>query len=469
MTITLYNSTYFLRLDADYDVRFGSALGAPEARTIFSEPFGRGFAPLAAVNYGNRTAPLSLRIFGTSQDDWIVQSRQIHNLLNDAERYQQSGGSDGDQAFLSVQFGAMTNAIEYEVLRGDLKDDGFAQPSMTITGAPYLIDVPLVLVLRPFGRPQALTSTLTSALTLKTDYAYTTSGIPGDRETPLKLTLQLQPGDTMGRALVGRRTANNLSNFHFALEAEPTTFPDYQVSATGSGTTYAVVSSTAAHGENLARITWTATGLGVGATGSFSLTWTLTAHLEDQRGRFAVFVNMPVRNAGFTTAQLSYGGSSGDRLLLNAIAPVSGLNYLGIIDIPAMDTPPSTPLQSMKLRLTGYTSGASVQFTVADIDNLWLMPIDEQYLDVPFSTVTAAADQLVDDNLSLMPSLSVVDSSGDAKDGLFTNPIDSRFTLKPGIANGFYAITARTTSSGLDLTDSIKFGLDYWPQYDLFR
>ena len=111
----------------------------------------------------------------------------------------------------------------------------------------------------------------------------------------------------------------------------------------------------------------------------------------------------------------------------------------------------------------------------ADFDCLYLVPIDEWYLDLTCSAQLSAQDQIIIDGLLPQPSIYVRDSTGVLQPELVTpsgNYALERM-IEPGRDNRWFVIALRDdaleTASGHDLTDVFTLTFDYHPLYHRFR
>ncbi len=87
--VRLYNSSYIADLSdsSAYGIQDGGRLGIPSAQRIYSEVWGKGFSPLSAIDYRNRTAELAVHVVGTSHDNLIVNYRQAALIILQTREY----------------------------------------------------------------------------------------------------------------------------------------------------------------------------------------------------------------------------------------------------------------------------------------------------------------------------------------------------------------------------------------------
>ncbi len=475
LAVILQNASYFLDLSsAPYAVEFGSGLGLPQEDVVMARPWGRGYSPLAGVNPGNRMAPIKIAITGTSLDDWIMNSRQVHQILRQAQEFNQSGGMRGDRAYLSLQLAGMTYAIEYDIITAQMDDGAFAQPQMTRTTAPYMRQVAVNLEMRPYGRPQQLSRSSSSILSNGLS-SHIIAAPAGDRPAPARMSMKLtSSGNSFQRAIVWRRSRGNVNNWIYALEAETGAHTGYVTSDITTATDIGLsnVANATAHASGVLRLTNHTTTL---HTLRPILNWTINDNLSDFYGRYRVFITKPTDAGAYVTAfQLTYGGTAGTDIVLPSVTSHGGIMELGIIEIPARRLPVDAIVTSFIMTLRATTAaGGNVNARTADLDVIYLVPADEQIADVTFSAIvgsatTASGAVMVDDNLALAPALYAADASGDVTKQYPTDVLDSHFALEPGIDNLFGALTF-TASDSYNLGHAQQITVEYFPLFDLFR
>lgn len=478
----LYNASYIVDLSDSsiHGLREGSTLGQPAIKRVFSDVWKRGYNTLGGISYDNREVILMIRIKGTSLDNWITNSRQIKQLLFDLERYWETDGLDGGRGYLSIKLNGMTNAVEFDVLAGQLEDEAVFKYSMTLnTSAPILIDVPLRLIVKPFARPQNRTITTSGTLTNGAAAGYTLSAPSGDLSlaSPLRLTFQGAASDTPARILTGRKTY--APNFQHMLEAETTTGTYYNAALTNPGTgTMAVAAVGAASGGNVARLTG---GTGGQTSSGVILTWTIkTPYVQDFFGTYRVFLRIDAQSGTWTSAtvQLKYGGSAGTTISRTAQAYTSsGSDYLielGRMTIPHAQQPINAAPSNFIFTVT-VSAVASSSNPTLDFDCIYLLPIDEEALDYCANAAFTSQDQLISDSLLTQPMLYMLDSTGKLTYPTFTVNMDSRFSVLCGRATRWFTIMLRTGVGSYpsfmthDLTDQYTLSFDYYSLYGMFR
>jgi len=469
LAITLSDGTTTVNLETktNYGVRRGSRLGVPAYNRIFSEPWGRGFHPLVGVNVGNRTAEFVIRQTGSSLDNWITVSRNVHNLLRNAEWYHESGGIRGAAVTLSVQLDGATNATVFDVLGGELHDDQFAVSFMQDTSAPKQTEVPLTLILKPYGRPSSATTT-TSGTLGNGDDTYTLSAPAGDREAPVKITFQSGAASVFQRVILARRTRGTVANFTWLMECETGDHGDYAVTDVETSGNFSLsnVSDAAAHGGSKLRIAHTNAGADADAD---IIQFEIQANLADHYGRFRVFLHSLAGSGDVAGIRLVYGGDNGKDISNARVDdPVTADSIidLGIMEIPHRQNPLGVTLNSFKFRLQGTFNSGTFNW---DIDNIYLIPVDEQYMDVQTSVAAAAQDKLVNDNTAVVPMIYLTDSADVLQPEHITANADTRFTVVPGKDNLWLCLFAINTDGVIDMTDTFTLSFSYYPLYELFR
>lgn len=487
LNIDIYNSSYFLELDDStiYGIHYEGAnsLGVPSVQRIYQEVWGKGYAPPSAVDYGNRQASLEIMLKGTSLDNLIVNYRQLEIILLQAQEYWATKGVSGDRAFLSIQLAGMTNPIEYEILDGILGAGGIFQYIIKNTSAPKLAKIPLSLTLRPWGRPQALTRVASGSLnngggTGATGGTYSMAAPVGDVPAPVKVSFAVDTGNY--RYLLARRTVGNVANFAtlWPIQCEVSGGTGYTVTSieTSGNLTLADVAVAGASGGNVNRLTHAATGTDTNVP---LLRFTINDNLSDIRGRFRVFLRVDAgANSGSgETLHLRYGRiDEGFPIVLSAVAmnrtnSADALFDMGEIMIPAYASPQDAVQTSFIFDL--YGTFTSAVFTI-DLDCIYLMPVDEEILDVRFTTLTTANDIIIADHLAITPSIYQTDSTGVIVSNNQTVFRNTRFHAGQGNVNLWLPLVMRGTGSSDAaeqhiLAHTLTLTFDYPPQYALLR
>lgn len=423
-------------------------------------------------------------------DDWVVNYRQITDVLEQVHAYwEPSNPGIGDRAYLSVQLGAMTNTMVYEVLGGELDVGNFAQDILTANASsPLFIAAKLHLTLKPYGRPQAMT-TVTSAA-VKNGGGVSASGavyvmpatVTGEVATPVRVTVQPDSSAPYRRGIFFRKTHGNASNYIFdfntdAVSGAGTTYPGYTVVRDVQGTlaTATTTGVAGAHGGSVLRFTQTSNA----ASGSINLTYELTKNLPDMAGRYRGLLRLDqvsATAAAVITWALTHGGASGDSITENAtvsgLAPSSdAVLDMGYITIPKLDG----AINSYKWRVRIKNSNSLGQPVNIDIDAFYLVPVDEAMADIQWTVSATGLSQTVFDDLTepRVPTY-LLDSSGDYVANRPQEYLRTPMFLEPGRANLWGGLLFGATASGNwyaahDLTDTFTFKFDYFPLVNHFR
>lgn len=484
LDVALYNSTITISLsdDTNLGIDWGGALGMPNAQRIYGEAWGRGYSPLAAIDYRERTIELSIQVKASSHDVWISTFRQIEAMLLDVRTYYTTNGTQGDRAVLSVQLNGQTYPLEFDVLDGECSADDIFVPTMQSTTAPRITSVPLTLRVKPFGRTQQLSKSVSGTIVngggvTATNPGYSIGTPNGDVLTPARVTLQATT--TWHRAMIGKKTQVTTAQFPFAVNMETGTGVGYTVtpsSGTNLSSTHAAVAG--AHNGAVGRMEWSSS---ISTAVQPWRTVELTGDFEVWRGDYRVYARIDVLTGKVDYYQFSYGGSSGDAIVLpgstNTTAVLNNfLVDLGVITLPPRFGPLDTPMSSVKMRLSGSIlkdqGGGATTTGHIDLDCLYFMPINEGFTDVLLSNSATALSQLVVDKLQPYPQAYLLDSSGNLTSAQqsvrpFTNTF---FDVTPNVNNIFYALVT-TTSGSMDhnLADTYTLTVEHYPQYVLGR
>ena len=492
LSITLSDGTTTATLTdgTNFDIHYGGLkLGMPTRNRVYAQPWGRGFAPFAGQTDYNRECTIDLFIRGASLDNWNANYRSIAGLLKGTGDYWRSNGAFGAACTLSVQLNGQTNATAYDVLAGDIDANDVGHPSMTITTGPWLSTAKLVLTLKPYGRPTALT-TVTSAVltngggvsggqTTAMSHLFTPLG---DQNAPVRLTITgLSSGaisNASQRFVVGRRTRGLTSNFISVFHAETTiasstgqsTYPGYTVLIPTSGGGIDRVADTSAENGAFTRLR-----MPTGAQNATRrMSWGIDS-ASDFMGSFRVYLRM-ASGAGTATdygLSIGWGGDSATYRASNApvVTPIGAtarIFDMGTITVPLNDAP-TTAVPTMWIHLlASATSGTSAN--AFGVDALYLVPSDEQFVEARFST--AAADILVLNDLSPIPNGYTLTSASVPRSDIITMVQRTPLSVVPGRGNIWVALAmeegAGTTNIGYSLARTFTMSFDYYPLYDQF-
>lgn len=493
LDIRLYNASYLIELDDSsvYGVNMTGGFGMPQGPRTYSQSWGRGYAPLAAVDYQAREATLSIQLGATSLDNWVDTFRQIERLLLDVRRYWAPQnpadiGKDGDRAVLSYQLDGMSFPLEWEILDGECNADAILNTMMTLTTAPRLLEVPIPLRMKPFGRPQALTNVMSGTLnngggTGNTAMTYGLAGSPGDQPSPLRLSVQPTVAGWR-RVIIGKKSRGNTSNFIAAFHADTASTPGgYSVANIGSASAlHQIVANTSAHGGNVNRFRWVP-GATSSSPGSKILRWTINDNLADFYGQHRAYLRIEqfqqatgVSNTASNPIQftLSYGGTSGDLIINNPVSPDTSTKFLldmGIVNIPSPWSADDVPLDAFRIVLQTNRQHNHSDTIWTDLDALFLVPIDEGFADILLNSQATSGDQLRSDPLSPLPSVAVVSSAGNAQQITVQSYTHTFFAATPGQVNLFVPLVINSTLGGHGLTEQMRLSFQYHPSYALGR
>ena len=465
-----------------YNIAHGSGMGVPSIETIFATPWQRGFSPLVDYNVGNRVVTIPMHIKGTSLDTWITNYQQLAQILRDAKDYSASGGRLGARAYLCVQMSGMTNTTVFDVIAGEIPDPAIFRPEMVVdTSRPSTPFVPITFTLKPWGRPEPLSSSTSGTLnngggTGNTASTYTLTDTTGERPAPCRITIT--PSADLRRLIIGKRSRGNVSNFIFVLHCETGAYTGYTTADVEANPNFTVanVVNAAAQGGNVLRLSYTTGG---NVTRAKVITWTINDNLPDFYGRFMVFVRSDAAgHANLTGVGLSYGGSDGSLYQLPSTtlgaAWADRMLPLGVVTIPERPLPYDAVKTSFVMQLD-VTIVTGVTFD-ADFDCLYLVPCDEGYLDIEFSANSTAADKLIIDGLADQPVVYLLNSTGVIPSSN-TRPSAVRgfqpFTIMPG-DNLFAALIVDTATAGSrtgehPLGDTYTLKVERYPLFDQVR
>lgn len=498
-TVTLSDqSAYGLEID-------NVDLGMPTFSRVFSQPWARGYAPLTGRSVQNREMHVGIRIRATSVDTWIANEAAIAALLKAAQDFHESQGRLGKACTFTVQLDGATNATVFDVLAGEINAAQLGRQSLTVTSAPFYRDAMLTLWTKPYGRPASLTSVTSNGLnngggTGNSSGTYTLAAPAGQYDTPLRLTMQ--SAAPLKRFVAGRRTRDNTSNFAriWALNAvatdsatTPSSYPGYTVQRANFGGDFAFARTAEASAHNGAVLTVSASG-GAGETGSrWMIKWKLDENISDLLGRYRAFLRVDRSSGGsasgatanFFAVSLLAGGNSATHETSNPPvvlpkASASQLDYLvdlGTFQIPTRDIGATESISEFWLGLgTSYNFAAGGSSNTRYMfDNLYLIPADEEFLDLRASATNLASnDKLVVDDIWLRPFVAAMTSANVVRPITIEQIARSQIHAVPGRPNLWAALALKGNGSGAiytshDLTDTFNLNFQYHPLSDLYR
>lgn len=424
---------------------------------IWSKPMASYHDLLSGYRLGNRTLSIVSNLFGTSIADWVDNQQNIEEILLMAELYWASGGQEGAKAYLYMQVGGVgAQPVVFDVMAGQLNIPNVFAQNMTVDDPPIYPEAEIILITFPMARSPL--RNLVQSGTLKNGGGTTNTldnfevvPLDGEVQAPSKLTIK--GISTYQRLLIGKKSLNKGSNFLFSLECPTGTPTGYTVTDLGTASglvSLANVVVAAAHNAQVLRVTT----LG-GSGGPFQLIRvSINKNLLDFYGTYRVFLRLNAITGGdtvITAVQLRYGGTGS--LISNASAVPALMTDLGTMKIPEVSIPTDHYNSAFNFELwTTVVDSGAAPFGIQDYNNIYLMPIDEEFADISLSAASSANDQLIFDLLQNLPKTYPVNSSGDLLPSIITSGApDGRFSLSPNRSNRFYALI----SSGVVALDNV--------------
>ena len=151
-----------------------------------------------------------------------------------------------------------------------------------------------------------------------------------------------------------------------------------------------------------------------------------------------------------------------------------GMVDLGTMEIPQrgdlpIDEANVDPSFVFTITLTPILSDANAK--TIDVDAIYLVPIDEDVLDIELSANSTAADQAVSNALLPSPLTYLLASDGFTLRGQqITTRVDSRLSLPPNTPSLFCPLLFEGASTSFgpgthNLADTLTLNLQWWPQY----
>lgn len=394
----------------------GGSLGTVDLGAQYTNVWQRGYRPLVSQNYGNREVTLSIQLRGTSHDDLHTNYRLMAQVIAEAASYHVSGGQQGAAAHLCVQLPGATNTTTYDLIGGQVPEMPLFQHSTQSLTSPYVVSLSVVLWLKPWGATQALTRASkvvavwgggTSTVVPNAQVLSITPSSNMTREAPIRLTFQQTLGGSVITNLptiIARRSKGNVANWTPHLQAEIGTASNYTVTSGAiTSCTISNVANASAQGGTLLVVNNNA--MTAATTSGVAATWTLNKHVGDMSGRHRAYLNVE-KLGRCHSPNLTYGGASGDTITLTTMEVNVGHNYMGIIEIPD-----DVLNNAFKIQL--HVKIAAGVSNTARYDSLTLVPIDEQYFSGSGPDGGWTSKQLIIDGLSIMPQVTLLDSSGD--------------------------------------------------------
>jgi hypothetical protein len=465
---------------AIYGVGEQHSISQPVANLIFAPIFGGYQDPLVGVDYANRQADFALHIRGDTYAEWSDAYRDVIRALLDTQDYWAPTISrPGARAYLRVRQVGQVEAMEYDVLASPGLSAGTIREFFWPDN--YTPNVPLNLVLSPWGRTQGLTKQY-SGIWGTQDWFIQPDPL-GDYPTRSRVTIQNLGGGHMTgsgnlnirRGFLGKKSGIDPTKLitNFSLVAG--TYTGYVVSYPTNSITEAFVE----HGL------WpTARYLSVTTAGAVTndnmVKVSINANLKDFVGSYRVICNMV--SAGSPSLgpnlRLTYGGDAGTAIsndlvtiATNGQAFDDGLFDLGPMYIPHIFQPDNIPITEFNFGIQITTTGSVSATRFAGV---YLIPIDEGYVDFEASADLPRLDRIVIDDLGKSLAYYVVDNNGLMQQDLISFANYRSFTLLPGVENIWYFVSAYDKYTGLTpnsfggLPTAIRsLTLDYYPLFSL--
>ncbi len=384
-TITLWEDA-----DNNYKIRpRGLSMPAPAVKASYvSNPFLDG-GKLAAASYDNRVITMVLHLMGTSHTDLKSRIRAIQRRLNDAEKRTLLGY--GDLVYLEYQWGDTDGeSIYFDVLRGDFQM--VSDFSIRMLDNFFVIDAPLTLVCKPFGRyaNQDFTQTVLENYSYATDNAYNymdivTAEAYGDQ--PAKMYIKLVMANCAGtkKLWVAKRSGDRYNDILWREGEAETNTTDIK----GVGVTFSDEAEAGLSAGNYKKLNFNSGGGSGGNEAIGRMNYNLTG---PPRGKFRVLIYCRVDTedaADFARISWGFGWSYGSKT--HTPTEAAGEYYqcaandtleildLGIIDIPPIAESEIAGISTFQLRIFQY---ATESLTINEdydweIDYIFLVPVDE--------------------------------------------------------------------------------------------
>lgn len=474
--------------DSDvYGFRMGSSLGFADHKLIFSEAWQHGHQPIVGKTPINRIAEFTALLKGTSLDDLIANFRDLQQVFTDAEEYGESRGVSGAKAYLSVKLDGATYPTVYDVIGGQARWSNTFDFEAQNTTEPRVLDIPVAILCKPFGRPQLLTVDVSGTLNngggvSNTNATYSQPAPLGEVPTPAKVTIKLAAGDDGMRFLMGKKSNGNIANFLPILHLEEGTHTSHVVTdieSSGLFTQASAAPAVAANNSLVEQIDVTSPASPVSQ--HISLRIVINDNLRDFYGRYRVFLRLAQVGDIFTALgfRLTYGGDPATSDLGTVLNPITYLSTpntddrlvdLGNMTIPYPDDTRGTVVEQFKMILdytwvvTGVGDGNDLE-----LDCLILVPNDEGFLDALLPASSGAQAILVFDALEEELACYLTDSAGILQTLRPALTGSRPFMVQPGKINRWVPIILNSALDGHDLTDQMTLEVKYAPRYHQFR
>lgn len=455
-----------------YGIEWESGIGMAEVRRLWTPRWKYGYDSLNGASPGNRRVEMGLYVRGTSVDNWVANATALSTLLADAERYQETIGSFGRPAILTVQLANQTNPAIFDVLGGELVTDQLFQHTMTNT-APVYRRATLRLQLRPFSRPRGVVTTASALLTNgggtaggNQAGAFLMASPTGKEDAPALVRQRIRTALGAGPyVIIARKARGNPANFIWCFECESGTFTGYTVGISQDNVTSANAADAGAHAGNIHRISNVAN-----TAGSLQISWTLTENREDFFGAYAVFyyqrANTGVRPGSY---ELTVGNVSSGLITKTAALSGNTLLYLGVMTLPQWGLGPGIDVSNPSWTLTIGGTWSGTGATTVDADCIYLFPIDEEgYFFGKPGTAPSADDRVTLNDLLLRPFTGLQAGSQTVRGASITDLARTPMRVVPGRQNLWMGLELGQTVTngneyGLDLTKTLQLQVDYYP------
>lgn len=472
------SATYNLHSKTSYGLRAGRVdIGSPVQDIVWGEARSSQYDAISSYQFRNREITAEIDIRATSLDLWITAYRNVQKMLYESMRYWESRGEMGTRCYLDISLNGMTNTTRYDVLSGNVAAGAMAYiQTMTVTTAPIAIGVPITLTCKPFGRSATLSTVTSGSITNNGSGSLTIAAtVSGDYDSPARVTFTATAApDDLQRLILWRRTKGDVSVVQTMIPLGRNTTYSAVAPASNYGyaqTSYHTTANTSAAGTSVGVIrSQVALATNTTTIGQFVLNVALTAQTSAYTGTWRAYLRgyNSVSPAPWAI-RLSHNNvnATADGILNQSVTAdgTSGLSNadwqlldLGRVTFPVPSIPSTAALNPqllMNLYANWSATGGEYRF-----DALFLVPLDEDVLDIEFNTTMTAA--VVDDAIDVRPGLYTGTTAAQIGRDIRLNTF---FKVRPNVANKFGYLLMDTSNRRMDITDAGVITVEWYPQY----
>lgn len=292
------------------------------------------------------------------------------------------------------------------------------------------------------------------------------TGIKGDVETPLRLTI---PGASVGgqsQTLFSTRRRGTPSQAPFLVQAESMT-QGVDTSTTAAGSSYSPGTGTDASTTTFSTDASMRTRL-TGVTHS--------GGTVDARGQYQVYARANCSASGAFSFQLSHSTRNAGLPINNSPTAID-LGFtatimidLGMVQLPEGFDPVQDGLSNIELPVAGVTFSVGATRTSGSgsviFDYFLFVPADDRLCIVNWGDASTPTSWVLD---AMNRTVYALDASGRIRDASYASFVGDLPSVSPNVTNRIVVIKDVNTASSDSITGTFTIQASYWPRYLYIR